>query len=1002
MSNASADSNCSSRRSFGVALPAARVAAFPAPLDMAPTSTIPNLPSRAISSRASMQGLLPLVLLLLSAVAVEAQAPGFNLTGLTLISCPSTNEEDALFLYDGGGQPTGVWRYHIPTSKWTQLATTQPSYDTNLAESLSDGYVTAALCLNNTIYGTLPDGSFTQFFLNTQRERTPRRVGHRPARAAALDPLTVGTLRPRRLALLHSPDTTTIYHPDSNTWGNDPEYDPKVRSAAAASTGDAGYVFGGFTGAVFLEHLRSLAWPSTQWQEIATAATSSKSSLARQVTPDMDGTERHDRAWSHRTHKPEHEHAPMRHRPVGSLRIQRSGQIADRATLPAEPHVLELDLHAQHQRVGIFFNPNEYILLLDSFGQCRSCSRHRLGGALPLHRLCSRPRTSTSKFLAWCGSRRSDAAAFIGRWITPAYGDLASGELRPASPVATLRLTSFVGTLRPARSARVRWATSSITSQRDASPTVDSLNESSAMAPRTRIPIYHGIVEFEPTGSPFSLLVLLLLAAVALDAQATGRNLTGLTLIACPATNGEQDALFLYGGGQTTGAFNAAQLRTRGNDCSRACGAKTTRPQTGPNSPSANLSTTRPGQMRYRAVTHLPSSALTTPSTAPSPTAICTLFVLDAQNASAPGVGHRASRAAVLDPLAVGALRPRRLPVYRPASGHCSEGPQYSHFLNNGAGPVKGASDTSMEASLNAAVPESEPSQETASVSGVLLTPLSSSPQFCRNDTLILLGGNVAWKTNSGLQRGLFGVYTFDTHYRNSTCDEVPVTIASGSLAPANLCTVTCAVVGSMLYVYSELDRTPPGQLHKLNLTSWSWISALTTSLPIPALASPTAEVSSTRISAGAIAGGTIDGVIFIMAFVVAVLRYRRRASPALPTTTPLAPRSSEPPASSLARVYPSSDIVAFADSTYLPAPPGDSPTVLVAPSVPPSVDPAIELSTLASSCASSTPSAANDVPAADKRDHQPTHAAFPRICHPPGAIGQRSPSHLLATWGCQ
>ncbi|RKO91590.1 hypothetical protein BDK51DRAFT_27932 [Blyttiomyces helicus] len=119
-----------------------------------------------------MQAFFPLVLLLLAIVAVEALPPSRDLSGLALLSCPATARgQDTLFLY-GGGRPTGVWRYDIPTSNWTQLATTQPSYDTTLADTLSGGYVPAALCLNS-IYGTLHDGSFTHFVLDRWNASAP-------------------------------------------------------------------------------------------------------------------------------------------------------------------------------------------------------------------------------------------------------------------------------------------------------------------------------------------------------------------------------------------------------------------------------------------------------------------------------------------------------------------------------------------------------------------------------------------------------------------------------------------------------------------------------------------------------------------------------------------------------------------------------------------------------------------------------------------------------------
>ncbi|RKO91591.1 hypothetical protein BDK51DRAFT_27933 [Blyttiomyces helicus] len=440
-----------------------------------------------------MQAFVPL-LLLLAAVAVGAQAPEHNLTGLSLISCPAINgRNDALFLY-GCDQPTGVWSYDIPTSEWTQLATTQPHYNATLAEYISAAYASSPS----------PDGSSTKFALDPQNVSAPGvwapvppaqppSTLWRSARFAIGDSLFFVGGSANITALTNATQTNTT---DTGEWTEGPHFSNNVH------------------GGLFLVIGRGEGGGT--WQQTIVMLGGNGNPQPGMEVYTFDPQDGDSPEW-----------------------VERAVTVASGSVAPTS--LSEVTCAAVGSVLFVF---------------------------------SEKDRTNFA-------ATRQDSSATR---LRPAYGDFTpDAEYRPASPVATLRPTSSVGTLRPSRAARVRWTTSSPTSHRDASTTVDRLSESPAMAPRTRIPIYHGIAEFEPTGSSeiarhigdeiliriqsaraaafaraAALVLLLLLAVVAVDALPPSRDLAGLNLVSGPTINGDQDALILYGGGQPTAYASAA------------------------------------------------------------------------------------------------------------------------------------------------------------------------------------------------------------------------------------------------------------------------------------------------------------------------------------------------------------------------------------------------------------------------------------------------------------
>ncbi|RKO86756.1 hypothetical protein BDK51DRAFT_42381, partial [Blyttiomyces helicus] len=88
-------------------------------------------------------------------------------------------------------------------------------------------------------------------------------------------------------------------------------------------------------------------------------------------------------------------------------------------------------------------------------------------------------------------------------------------------------------------------------------------------------------------------------------------------------------------------------------------------------------------------------------------------------------------------------------------------------------------------------------------------------------DTLILYGGNTYAPPNISAPPADLWTFTPTTR----TWAIQPLTIAPNAIAPHQADIVSCVVAGSTLFMVINGDKRPNGQLHTLDLESWTWTS---------------------------------------------------------------------------------------------------------------------------------------------------------------------------------
>ncbi|RKO83353.1 hypothetical protein BDK51DRAFT_50023, partial [Blyttiomyces helicus] len=144
-----------------------------------------------------------------------------------------------------------VWKYDIPSALWTKLTSRNtPVLNKTTATTLSadTNGITAAVCVGNTIHGTLPDGSFASFNVTTSNWTIPVQP---PASLIKSSAFTLNDGKAYFVGGDHLlegsgfTNATYIYNPGTG-WMRGPPYPHVINAAGAIGVADRGFVFGGY------------------------------------------------------------------------------------------------------------------------------------------------------------------------------------------------------------------------------------------------------------------------------------------------------------------------------------------------------------------------------------------------------------------------------------------------------------------------------------------------------------------------------------------------------------------------------------------------------------------------------------------------------------------------------------------------------------------------------------------------------------------------------------